>query len=144
MWTARNTWSFCCLFQPQNFGFGTYIHAHINEATTEGTVPQECSNKVFVDHKEHILLSSTSKTQLSLHTKLQTAADIWQSATLITQRFQDPTCKPSLAVAPSFVVQKGLIRSPEPKGEKGSTFAHITASLIEMADCPSSRKYTGP
>lgn len=40
--------------------------------------------------------------------------------------------------------QNGLRRIPVPKGENGFTFAHIRASFKEIADFPSSRKYTGP
>lgn len=40
--------------------------------------------------------------------------------------------------------QKGLMRSPVPRGEKGLTLAHIRASLREMADLPSSSTNTGP
>lgn len=36
------------------------------------------------------------------------------------------------------------MRSPVPSGEKGLTFAHIRASLREIADLPSSSKNTGP
>jgi len=42
------------------------------------------------------------------------------------------------------IAQKGLIRTPEPSGENGLTLAHITASLIDIADLPSSRKNAGP
>lgn len=57
----------------------------------------------------------------------------------------DHSCKTLFNLSsPTGVIQKGLIRRPEPKGENGFTLAHITASLIEMADRPSSRKYTGP
>lgn len=40
--------------------------------------------------------------------------------------------------------QKGLMRSPVPRGEKGLTLAHIRASLREIADLPSSNTNTGP
>lgn len=40
--------------------------------------------------------------------------------------------------------QKGLMRSPVPRGEKGLTLAHIRASLREMADLSSSSTNTGP
>jgi len=33
---------------------------------------------------------------------------------------------------------------PEASGENGLTFAHMTASLIDKADWPSSRKKLGP
>lgn len=36
------------------------------------------------------------------------------------------------------------MRSPVPRGENGLTFAHIRASLREIADLPSSSKNTGP
>ena len=40
--------------------------------------------------------------------------------------------------------QNGLIRTPDPRGENGFTFAHISASEMEMAERPSSRKNAGP
>ena len=40
--------------------------------------------------------------------------------------------------------QKGLIRTPDPRGENGFTFAHISASEMEIAERPSSRKNAGP
>ena len=40
--------------------------------------------------------------------------------------------------------QKGTMRTPVPRGEKGLTLAHMSASLREMADLPSSRRNTGP
>ena len=43
-----------------------------------------------------------------------------------------------------MVDQKGLIRTAEPKGEKGLTLAHMMASEMDIADRPSSRKNTGP
>ena len=57
-----------------------------------------------------------------------------------------------MTITPSFLLwphlklfaQNGLIRTPEPIGENGFTLAHIMASLIDIADLPSSRKNAGP
>jgi len=40
--------------------------------------------------------------------------------------------------------QNGLILIPDPRGEKGLTFAHMKASLRDSAEKPSSKKNTGP
>ena len=43
-----------------------------------------------------------------------------------------------------MMFQNGLMRCPRPSGENGLTLAHISASLREIAEVPSSKKKAGP